>query len=58
MAQQLRVQTALAEDLSSFPSTHTGMLTTAYYPTPGDPVPSPLSSGTRVPALTCTHADT
>lgn len=27
MAQRLRVQTALAEDLSSFPSTHTGMLT-------------------------------
>lgn len=55
MAQWLRVQTALAEDLLSFPSTHAGMPTTAYYPAPGDPVPSFAIFRHQGACTTCTE---
>lgn len=36
----LRMIAALAEDLASVPSTHTGQLATTLTPDPGDPAPS------------------
>lgn len=56
MGQWLRALSALTEGHSSVPGTHTGELTFAVTPAPGDLTPSPVLHGhPHAPAHTNTH---